>query len=200
MKTYKHDKLILWIAYIMLFFAVYCLGSCRTLTKVFNKQKEKTDSTSVTKVVTDSSSKKDSVAVHKDTELSTNTFTIEFDDNGIYVPVDSSTLEDWKIYRTVEPEDYLVIDPILGTIKTNKKVKKVTYTGTMFRSNFDSVAASEVVAKSSQLENSASVKKESKVVSKDKKVTGANPWFWIILISAGAIWLAFWVRRKSRLV
>jgi hypothetical protein len=179
MKTYKHDKLIIWIAYIMLFFAVYCLGSCRTLTKVFNKQKEKTDSTSVTKVVTDSSSKKDSVAVSRDTELSTNTFTIEFDDNGIYVPVDSSTLEDWKIYRTVE---------------------KVTYTGTMFRSNFDSVAASEVVAKSSQLENSASVKKESKVVSKDKKVTGANPWFWIILISAGAIWLAFWVRRKSRLV
>jgi hypothetical protein len=121
----------IFIAVAAMILALWLCG-CGTMHKVFDKHKEKVDSTSVSQILTDSVTKSDSFAVRKSQTDADGEIVIDFGDSGISQP-------GIYVYPNT-PSAYLEITP--AGIKTNKPIKSVTIKGKFSSKTLDSIGGS----------------------------------------------------------
>jgi hypothetical protein len=163
------------------------LTSCNTLKKIVHREKTQVDSASIKHEHIDSTAADDSTAVHSAT--SDDEIVIDFGD-----PRSVGTDSGIYVYPQMA-NDYLEISKD-GTIKTTKAIRKLTIRNTS--KIIDSTSTHAAVHYEKQTSDSTHLTKSTKTTAKEKEVHRMSPLFMTIAISAVAIWLALWVRRKAR--
>jgi hypothetical protein len=192
------------LTYILALLAILCLAcslsSCSVL-KNKSSHKENLDSTSVKVEKVDSVAKSDSFAVRKSQSFDSGSIVIEFDTttsdrwthsiDSLKVSIGDPT----SVGHTGisgNPADYFEIFPD-GTIKTNKKLSRVTISGTHLKNTIDSSHVGNEVSLSKNKVDSTHVKLS--ISDKSKEVHRSfNPlslwWLWLI------VGIIYWQRKR----
>ena len=181
----------------ILILLILSLYSCKTVQKLFTKEKSKTDSTSIISERKDSIGTIDTFSLKKSSVDEESGITIEFDTSKnwwtaapysgepakpIIAPHIGEPGQPNPNNNRVSVNDYYLIIDSSGNIKTNRPINKLTIKGKKTQVSVDSSGKKSETSLRLQNETSTYVKKSEKSVIKQVSKKKSFMWLWWLLL------------------